>query len=276
MSNISYKVTFDLGSLLDISVAVNKKVFPLLNQAVRAVTQQIAANWQEEVHKAKLWQGERDQYAQSITWSMTGEFSGEVVASYKFAQEIETGRPQRDLKKMLDTSHKVRVSEKGKRFLVIPMRHNISKLKAAGLYDIAKSLSESMVTGQSKRASGEVTRLSPTKGMSPAKKQTEYLMNPKTKTQMMVTKNVYNWGQRLSSKDAGANKWARGMVRMETSTHSGANSSAYMTFRIMMEGQKGWIIPAQPGLFIAKKVQAEIQPKAEAAFAMAVKKQLGG
>lgn len=276
MSNISYKVTFDLGGLLDASVAINKKVFPLLNQAVRAVTQQIAANWQEEVHKAKLWQGERDQYAQSITWSMTGDFSGEVVASYKFAQEIETGRPQRDLKKMLDTSHKVRTSEKGKRFLVIPMRHNVSKLKAAGLYDIAKSLSESMVTGQSERASGEVTRLSPTKGMSPAKNQTEYLMNPKTKSQMMVSKNIYNWGQRLSNKDAGANKWARGMVRMETSTHSGSKSSAYMTFRIMMEGQKGWIIPAQPGLFIAKKVQEDIKPKAEAAFAMAVKKQLGG
>ena len=276
MSNISYKVTFDMAGLLDISVAINKEVFPLLNQAVRAVTQQVASNWQAEVYKAKLWQGERDQYAQSITWSMTGDFSGEVVASYKHAEEIETGRPQRDLKKMLDTSEKVRVSEKGKRFLVIPMRHNISKLKAAGLYDIAKSLNQSIVTGQTQRPSGEVTSLSPTKGMSPSSKHSEYLMNPKTKAQMMVSKNIYNWGQRLTGKDAGANKWAKGMVRMETSTHSGAKSSAYMTFRIMMEGQKGWIVPPQPGLFIAKKVQEDIKPKAEAAFSMAIKKQLGG
>jgi hypothetical protein len=61
---------------------------------------------------------------------------------------------------------------------------------------------------------------------------------------------------------------------MNTSA-GGATSSAFMTFRIMMEGQKGWVIPAQPGLYIAKKVQEEMQPKAEAAFAGAIKKQFG-
>ncbi|WP_438979602.1 hypothetical protein [Polynucleobacter sp.] len=275
MSNLSYKISFDLGAQLDITGIINKQVLPFLNQAVRAVVQQTSADWQEAVLKSKLWEGERDAYAQSITWKMTGDFSGEVEATYKNAQEIETGRPPRDLKKMLDTSTKVRRTQSGKRFLVIPMRHNIQKLQSAGLYGMASALEASMVTGQGQRASGEVTNLSPTTGMSPAAKQSQYLLNPKTKNDVMVNRNTYNWGQRLTGKDVGKNKWAKGMVRMNTSA-GGATSSAFMTFRIMMEGQKGWVIPAQPGLYIAKKVQEQMQPKAEAAFAGAIKKQFGG
>lgn len=275
MSNLSYKISFDLGGQLDITGIINKQILPFLNQAVRAVVQQTSADWQEAVLKSKLWQGERDAYAQSITWKMTGDFSGEVEATYKLAQEIETGRPPRDLKKMLDTSTKVRTTKTGKRFLVIPMRHNIKKLQSAGLYGMASALEASMVSGQGTRPSGEVTNLSPTTGMSPAAKQSQYLLNPKTKTDVMVNRNTYNWGQRLTGKDVGKNKWAKGMVRMNTSA-GGATSSAFMTFRIMMEGQKGWVIPAQPGLYIAKKVQEEMQPKAEAAFTGAIKKQFGG
>lgn len=267
MSNMAYKISIDLGS---IGSAINAQVFPLLNQAVRAVTQQTAVNWQKAVLKAKLWEGERDAYAQSITWKMTGDFSGEIEATYKHAQEIETGRPQRDLKKMLDTSTKVRTSEKGKRFLVIPMRQNVSKLKSAGLYGMAKSLGLSSVASTSQRPSGEVTRLSPKSGMSPSPDQS------KNKRSGMVNKNIYNWGQRLTAKDVGQNKWAQGLVRFNTTTPHGKQESAYMTFRIMMEGQKGWIVPAQPGLYLAKKVQEDMRPKAEAAFSMAVKKQLGG
>jgi len=59
--------------------------------------------------------------------------------------------------------------------------------------------------------------------------------------------NKYSWGQRLGA----------GMVRMDTSSGK-QKSSAYLTFRVMTEKQHGkWIIPAQPGRFIAKRVAEE-------------------
>lgn len=276
MSTISFNISFDLGSVLDITAMVKKEIFPMLHQAVNAVGQQTAANWQQEVYKAKLWSGEKDAYAKSITWKMTGDFSGVVEATYKHAGEIETGRPPRDLKKMLDTSTKVRRTEKGKRFLVIPMRHNVSKLQSAGLAGMAKALGVSSVTSQTQRPSGEVTHLSPTTGMTKAAKQSPFLSNPKTKSQMMVPQNNYAWGDKLTAKQAGQHKWAQGMYRFNTSTPGGAKSSSHLTFRIMIEGSSGWIVPAQPGLHLAKKVTDDMKPKAEAAFSMAVKKQLGG
>ena len=43
-----------------------------------------------------------------------------------------------------------------------------------------------------------------------------------------------------------------------------------MTFRIMMEGQTGWIVPAQPGIHIVQRLVAEMQPKAEETFRRAI------
>jgi len=282
MANLNFRISIDLGSVLEMSGAINRQVLPLLHQAVRAVAQQTAADWQAEVYQAsKLWSGERDSYAKSITWKMTGDFSAMVEADYKYAAEIETGRPPRDLKRMLDTSKKVRRTESGKRFLVIPMRHNVAKLQAAGLYGMAKALAPSTITSQGQRASGEVTKLTPGQGMAKSGKQTPYLSNTKTKAAYTVNQNTYAWGQKLSngamkgaSVGKDTRKWAQGMYRFDTSTPGCGKSSAYLTFRIMMEGSSGWVVPAQPGLHLARKVTEAMRPKAQAAFAMAVKKTL--
>lgn len=274
----SFSISFDLGSKLDITAMVNKEVMPLLHQAVNAVGQQVVNNWKSEVMQAKLWSGEKDAYMQSITWKMTGDFSGVAEATYKYAGEIENGRPPRDLKKMLNTSSKVRRTTTGKRFLVIPMRHNVKKLENAGLYGAAKALEASTVVGQGKRRSGEVTYLSPNAGMVPApkSKQSAYLSDITTKKHMMVPRNHYAWGQKLTKADVGEVKWAQGIYRMNTSTPGGkSNSSSYISFRVMMEGSQGWIIPAKPGLGIARKVAADMQPKAEMVFSEAVKRTIG-
>lgn len=284
MADLKYSITFDLGTKLDVLSIVNKQIFPLLHQAVSAVAQQTASNWQQQVYKAKLWSGEKDAYAQSIKWQMTGDFSAVVEATYKHAQEIETGRPPRDLKKMLDTSQKVRRTEKGKRFLVIPFRHNTpgygahAKPMPTSVHTLAKKMVKSSITGTGLRPAGQVTRLSPKTGMHPSGRQTPFLSNPKTKSATMVASRNYAWGDRITKaalKQAGLSKEDQrlfaGMVRMKTNTPSGAKSSAYMTFRIMMEGSKGWVVPAQPGQFIAKKVVDDMIPKAQAAFAAAIK-----
>lgn len=287
MSLLSYKITFTGAAQLELASAVNAKVLPLLHQTVKAVAKQTAADWQQAVYKAKLWSGEKDAYAQSIKWEMTGEFSAYVSTDYRHAAEIETGRPPRDLKKMLDTSQKVRRTEGGKRFLVIPMRHNTpgnnahAKAMPAAVHALAKAMAPSSVVGQGMRPSGEVTRLSPKTGMQPSAKQSPFLSNPKTRQAAMAASRQYAWGGRMTAgmlKGAGLDakdvKRYAGMVKMNTSTPGGAKSSSYLTFRIMMDGQKGWIIPAQPGLYLARNVAQAMQPKAEAAFTEAVKRTL--
>ncbi|EPT1451925.1 hypothetical protein ACVOZ6_003513 [Escherichia coli] len=272
-------ITFNMGSTLDVLGVVNKEVFPYMNTAVNAVGQKLAQRWAEGVYKAKLWSGEKDLYAQSISWQMTGDFSGYVQATYKYAKEIEEGRPARDLKRMLGTSLKVRRTKTGTRFLVIPFRHNIKNMPPA-LYAQAKALEASTVTGMTQRRSGEVTNLSPKTGMTPAKVQTHYLSNPKTHGPMMVKQAQYKWGGRLAAGYFGPNPKgksdiAAGMVRMNTSA-GGGKSSAYMTFRIMSEKSQGWIVPQQPGQFLARKAVEAISPQADALFKAAMKATLKG
>ncbi|EJG5414268.1 hypothetical protein NAD41_000869 [Salmonella enterica] len=266
-------ITFSMGSTLEMMGVVTKEVFPYMSQAVDIVGKQVAARWVEGVYEAKLWSGEKDAYAQSIAWKMTGDFTGVVEASYKYAKEIEEGRPARDLKRMLGTSLKVRRTKTGSRFLVIPFRHNI-KTMPPGLYAQAKALEASKVTGMTQRRSGEITNLSPKTGMSPAKIQTQFLSNPKTHGPMMVNQAKYQWGGRLAAGYFGPNQKgktdiAAGMVRFDTSSGK-QKSSAYMTFRIMSEKSQGWIVPQQPGQFIARKVVDAIQPEAEKLFSKAM------
>ena len=286
MAEIKYSISFDLGSRIDLSAGIKANVMPLLSQAVNAVGQQTAANWMEAVYKAKLWSGEKDAYAQSVKWNwQPGSMSGFVEASYRHAQEIESGRPARDLKAMLSTSLKVRRTEKGKRFLVIPFRHNTPGNDAHGqsmpaaVHALASQMSKSKVTGAGLRPVGEVTRLSPKSGMSPSANQSAFLSNPKTKQHSMTAKMSYAWGDRLSraallqggASKAEAKRYA-GMVRMDGNTPGGGKSSQFATFRVMIEGSSGWVIPAQPGQWIAKGVVDAMQPKAEAVFAEAVKR----
>lgn len=284
MAQIQYQITFDLASKLEIMSVVNKQVFPMLNQAVRAIAAKTAADWKTSVLKAKLWSVEKDAYANSINWKMTGDFSAYVEADYKYAQEIETGRPARDLKRMLDTSQKVRRTKDGRRFLIIPFRHGTPGAKNAmpgPVYGLASAMAPSKVVATGQRPSGQVTHLSAKTGMSVAQKQTPYLSNTSSKSANMVSSRAYAWGDRLTRgqlKDAGMDAAMRrryaGMVKMDTSTPGGGKSSAFMTFRVMMEGSQGWIIPAKSGLFLAKKTADTMGPKAQSAFAEAIARQL--
>lgn len=286
MAGPIYTITLDTGFLLDLSRGITATTLPLVHQAVKAITFQTAENWKQAVYKAKLWSGEKDAYANSITAKMTGDFSGLVEADYKHAAAIETGRPPRDLKEMLNTSLKVRRTMDGRRFLVIPFRHNTPGNTAHAqampdhVYQEAKLLKASKIIGQGQRESGEFTRLSPKTGMHAAGKPANFLSNPATRGAVMVNKNVYAWGQRLLPGSMGPNPKGKvdryaGMVRFDTSSGK-PKDSAYMTFRVMMEGSSGWVVPAQPGQFIAKQVVAEMEPLAKEAFAAAIKATMGG
>ncbi|MDO8969504.1 MAG: hypothetical protein Q7U74_02385, partial [Saprospiraceae bacterium] len=51
------------------------------------------------------------------------------------------------------------------------------------------------------------------------------------------------------------------MVKTHDSTQH--ISAGYLTFSIMMEGSSGWVIPAQPGKYIARQLATDIQPDIE-------------
>ncbi|HEX7642014.1 MAG TPA: hypothetical protein VF450_19535 [Noviherbaspirillum sp.] len=274
-----YTFSFDLPSNDEIKKIVDGAVLPRVTQAVHAIAQQARINWQDAVMRARLWNGEKAPYAASIKVEMTGAFSAVVSSDYRYADEIENGRPPRDLKKMLDTSTKVRRTRDGRRFLVIPFRHNtpgndaLAPAMPTDVYQMAKGLSASSITGSGTRPSGEVTILSRKSGMRAANAQTPYLSHIKNGGHYLVNKSNYAWGSKLSpamlhAQSKGVRAKYAGLTRFKTST----GGSSYLTFRIMMEGSTGWIVSAQPGKYLARKVADALGPLAAKAMTEALKR----
>jgi hypothetical protein len=258
-----FEIRVDLSGLLAISPIVKSGVFGNLAAAVERVTMTGAERWRESVMKAPLWQGERKACADTIKWRMTGPYSGEIVSDYRYVEDIENGRPPRDLKKMLDTSMKVRTSAKGKRYLIIPFRHNTPGNDALGqpmaehVYAEAKQLSPSRITGQGFRQSGTGA------------------FDVSTKRRYLVPARKYQWGSSLPAgmvpklKPQHKTDPAAGMYRFETSPGK-QRSSSYVTFRVMSEDSDGWIVPAKAGLHLAQIVAEAMRTDAETIFAGAI------
>lgn len=246
-------VSVDLAGVLgSVPALINEQVFPHLAQAVRALADNTAYRWKDAVMKASIWDGEKQAYAASIQWESTGPFTAEVWTDYEPAAAIEDGRPPRDLKRMLLTSKKVRATKGGKRYLIIPLRHNTPGNTAhaqAMPPDVYQTVSAKNF--QKSKVSGKTTRLS-------ASGHT-------------VPQNLYAWGARLKHLDPGTGRPSRyhGMYRFNT-TAAGKKGSAYLTFRTMREGSAGWIIAARPGLQLASQVAQTMQSKAETVFGKAM------
>lgn len=266
---MKYEINIDLGSLLDaVGSQISAAVLPTVHQAIKAVAAETAYRWKDSVAKAHLWDGEKQPYMDSIRWLMTGDFSAVVSTDYGLASDIETGRAPRDMKTMLDTSMKTRVVAKGKnagkRYLIIPFRHSTPGHTAMGqampsdIYKKARKLDASTVTGTGSRLSGTGA------------------MSMKTRKAITVPQQSYKWGDRLPAglrgkmKDYHATDQYAGMVRFSTSAGK-AKSSSYLTFRVMMEGSSGWIVPAKPGLYLAKAVRDQMELEAPKVFAEAIK-----
>lgn len=266
---MQYKISFDLSNLLDSGqAAITAATLPTVHQAVKAIAYETAYRWKDSVAKSKLWSGEKQAYMESVKWRMLSDFSAIVETDYKLAGEIETGRPQRDLKKMLETSLKVRVVTKGKnagkRYLIIPFRHNtpgqvaLNQDMPPDVYKKARFLDASKVTANFTRLSGTGA------------------FHMKTKKAITVPAKSYKWGDRLPAgmsaklKDYHTTDIHASMVRFKTSA-GGANSSSYVTFRVMMEGSPKWIVGPRPGLFIAQAVSQQMGIEAQAVFAQAIK-----
>lgn len=254
-----YRISVDLSGVLLLVEDAVSAMLPQLSQAIAMTAEHGANEWKGSVWKAKLWVGEKQAYVKSIQWKMTGDFAAEIWTDYPRANEIEKGRPSRDLKDMLQTSRKTRVSAKGNKYLIIPFRHNTPGNDAhaptmpSDIYDAARQLlsSKVLIAGSKKPA----TRLSA--------------------SGHAVVQQSYKWNGRLPAGMASKLKPHHvtdiyaGMVKMNTSSGK-QKSSAYLTFRVMSELSSGWIIQARPGLEIASKVSDNLQPVLDAAVGKAV------
>ena len=226
---------------------------PVVRRALERIGMITHARWvnmiQQETGIKEEW---RKPYQQSIVSEQTGPMQVSVYSDWKYAYEIENGRPSRDLKRMLDTSMKVRVSTSkknaGKRYLIIPFRHTVGSMPG-NVRKMAQKMSKSSVPSMG-------TRLSGTGAWDVA-----------TKAPALVVKRNYKWGDRLPAglalKKADHHKTDiyAGMVRMNTSAGKG-KSSVYLTFRTMMEGSAGWITKPVPGVFHIPQLAKEIEPMA--------------
>lgn len=266
-----FQISIDLAAIMgEAGGIINEQVLPLVSQAVRGVAQQMQSNWQEAVQRAKLWSGEKDEYASSITWKSTGPFSAVVQSDYEHDEEIESGRPAYDLKQMLQTSQKTRQYKNGKKYLIIPFRHNIPEATGSGqnmpapIYAQAFQLAPSKVTGQGTRPAR----------MLPAQSGRRQMLR--------VNQNQYAWGGRLPAGLAPKKKTIHttdiyaSMVRMNTTTPGGSRYSSYVTFRTMVEGSPKWVIGPKPGLRIAETVTADMLPLAEKVFTEALRRTFSG
>jgi hypothetical protein len=266
----NFNISIELSDLSEVRRLIDRTVYPLVSQGINGIAQATVSRWIEAVQHAKLWSGEKDAYAKTITYSMTSDMSAVVESTYKYASEIEEGRPPRDLKKMLDTSNKVRRTKDGTRFLVIPFRHNVSSMPAH-VYSAASALTASTIIGQTKRRAGELTSAAFGQGMVPMSEKRQrrnpFLKSTANRQDVMVNKDIYSWGSKLVAGSMGPNPRGKsdrfaGMVKFDTST-PGAQRSSFLTFRIMSEKSQGWIVPAQPGQHIVKGVVDEMKPMAE-------------
>ena len=196
-------------------------------------------------------------YLNSIQLRATGAASYRVFSDAPHAAAIEFGTGPRDMKRMLETSVKVRRTKDGRRYLIIPFRWGTGTGSGGGVSfghqvmpsaiyeDLAKHLASSRIVGHGRRASGQ--------------------WNTDTPVGKQVRQRHYAWGGRLSAAAlvaSGASaahvRRMQGMVKMPR----GGGEHTYMTFRTMVEGGQGWMAPARAGLYPARAAAQDVERKA--------------
>lgn len=171
--------------------------------------------------------------ARRATLAEPGYLDFRLENDAEYAEAVEKGTQERDMKKILPTAPKARRSKEGALYLVIPFRHGTQQ-DSVGMqpmpqtvWHAAEKMKRSAITGTRPEVSA---------------------------TSHSVQRNTYSWGGSLSAKALAG----MGLSFKEQNRYQGmykfgqAGHSSYVTFRVMSEKSAGWIIPARPGLFPAK------------------------
>lgn len=253
----NYSVSFDLSGIAGIADILQDTYRNSISNLVGSVADGMKSDWQKAVQnsggKGGLSDYERHAYADSIGVEFKeGDLQALVYASFEHASQIEEGRPARDLKAALNTSTKVRMSKNGKKYLIIPFRHNVKTFTGI-VAKAASAMGTSRITGKTLQDNGmgkQILRNT----YQWDKSDVSVKHGRGKKTQHLSFTGAFPAGVVPKLKPSHVSDRLAGMRRFDGST-SGAKSSVYLTFRVMVEGSSGWIVPAKPGLFIAKGVE---------------------
>ena len=270
-----FRIGVDVGRLLPTGGAVNADTFPHLSNAVRTMAQLAHSDWLcyamgYPLPSGRVMHNRTGEYARSIIRNEQGPFSQEVVSHLPYAAALEYGTKSYDQKKILDSSYKVRLTKKGKRYLIIPFRWNTPGSVLG--HDMPAEVfhwwqdaerQRSHITGVYRRASGTGA------------------YDIETRELIHVPARTYSWGSRLGTTDlhrmgfVGSDKMhgrLKGMVNFRNPDKGvkGGGHSQYLTFRVMMEGSKGWVKPAQAGYFAAKAAADKVAIASDAVIGGAV------
>lgn len=260
---------FQIGISLPFQVPAGSplpRTFPALTAAIETVAADAQRRWVAYASGAPLPDGRRinsrtGAYARSIQMIRKSDLEYRVESRARQAQPIESGTRAYDLKQMLRTSAKVRLTKAGKRYLVIPFRHGtpgsvgFASTMPEHVHELARALTASRVKG--------TARVPNVIGLHDAR----------TRMPVMVTRRAYTWGDRLpaglSSKRASHHRTDpyAGLARFDAPQ---GRHSQFLTFRVMSEDSRGWIRAAQPGYWPARTVAREIEGPARRLFAQAL------
>lgn len=258
------------------------QTFPALARAIEVLAKTAHQQWLAYAQGEPLPNGQvinlrSGTYHRSIQIEQTGEFAWRIFSNLAYAEAIETGIPARDLKRMLDSSLKVRRSKDGKRYLILPFRWGTPGRVGFGQNVMPPAVHQWFQGQQTSHITSTGTRVSGTGAW-----------DVKTRAPLLVPQARYEWGARLTQQHlntlgiAGpAAKRMAGMVNMrQPGGHGGGAHSQYLTFRVMSEDSPGWRAPAVPGRYPAKTVADRIKPVLEQAVERAcaedIRRRLGG
>lgn len=236
-------------NLSGIGKEISAEIEQAVDQAIHRLAVQCGKNWAHAIYATNIPDKEKLEYAKTLRIEQAGLAHYVVRADYAKADQIESGRPAYDLKRMLQTSRKVRTSKAGKKYMVIPFRWNTAgntahaRAMPADITSIAQGMERSLVTGHRIDGGGI--------------KRATYLWPRTTSTSMGSL--PAGLAPKLAPHHV-SDPYA-GMRRFDTSTGK-ANSSQYLTFRVMHQDSSGWIIPTKPGLHIAEGVAQQLEEKA--------------
>lgn len=258
---------YDIGIPLLVDAPLTSDGFAHLAGAVSSIANAAHQQWLKYAQGEPLPNGQvigtrSGTYHRSIQIEQVDEFAWRIYTNLAYADAIERGMPARDLKKMLDSSLKVRRSKDGKRYLIVPFRWGTPGTVGFGRNVMSEAAHKFFQGQKSSRVISIGSRISGT-GAS----------DIKTRSPLLVPQARYEWGARLTAKHLGsANKRMAGMVNMRNpGGKGGAAHSQYLTFRVMSEDSPGWKAPAVPGKYPAKTVAEQFRPIAEKAFEEAVR-----
>ena len=282
----AFRIGVEVGHMIPDGSPLDGDLFPRLSKGVRAVAEAAHAQWQQYAAGAVLPDGREiharsGAYLRSIMLRQNGPFSADVYSELPEAYTIEEGTPRRDMKDMLGSSLKVRLTKDGRRYLIIPFRWGTpgtatfgSNVMAKPIHSWWKDAARSSIIGKGWRDSGT--------GAISFRNRTSGGFKERTGQVIGVRSRKYEWGSRLDRDTIAAagvtGKHARNMEGMvnfrRPGKAGGASQSSFLTFRVMMEGSPGWIQPARPGYFPARTTADELRPIAERIFGEAIARDL--